>query len=174
MVMYSKKEEYDRPKTSTHNGLCKDNSGLYGSEVVPESAAIDIRDFKRVKGYFTSRASEGSSVMEDITDETFGNILQVGTTHYVVGQHKNYPTIKLVHSDRRNEWWWEILEKIDNEEDDYSPLIGEAPGGDTYTGIHPIVRGETIGELFNNPQGRCSEEWGEKRWELYECNGESK
>jgi hypothetical protein len=35
------------------------------------------------------------------------------------------------------------------------------------------VWGETIGELFQNPKGSKSEEWEEKRWELYENDEDS-
>jgi hypothetical protein len=145
--MYSEQDEFDTPKMATHGGL---NTDFRDDEPVPESAAVDIRDFERTTGYY--RASGGS-----------------GTTAHnqIVGQHKNYPTIKLIIQSKGHDWKWMIEEKIDDDEEEVSPL-NESSVDLVGQGVYPIVWGETIGELFQNPKGSKSEEWEEKRWELYE------
>lgn len=149
--MYSEKESYDNIKKATHGGLEPDMSTCGDDEVVPDSAAIDMRDFERANGYF--EASSGSKMR---------------TSHWsIIGEHKNYPTIKLAwNPDTGN---WQIVEKYDRRNpEEYSPVIEPDHEGYPKGGIRTFARGETLGEVFNNPSGGLmKDKWEEMRWEIY-------
>jgi hypothetical protein len=135
---------------ATHGGLQDDQYGFTVDKPIPDSAVVDMRDFERATGSYRSGVGNGNTNLKRI-----------------VGEHKNYPTIKLVIEYTSSGWVWIIEEKIGNYGDDHSPMIEES-----LPGVHPIVAGDTLGKLFHNPTGQRKEEWEEKRWGLYEQDGD--